>query len=258
MKKMPAIFLGHGSPMIALEDSEITRKMTAIGREVISKCGKPKGILSISAHWFVGGTFIQDVEEPKQIYDMYGFPDELYQVKYPAKGSKELSQMVQQLLGEAVQVNNEWGIDHGSWTALIHLFPEADIPVVQLSVNRALSAQESYEIGEKLAPLRDAGYMILGSGNLVHNLRQVEWSNEGGSQRTMAFNDYMVEAIENREDEKAIHYEEAPHAAYAVPMPDHYLPLIYVLGASKGEKPVVFNNVGTLGSIAMTGFALGI
>ncbi len=258
MSRMPAIFVGHGSPMIALEDSEITRKMTSIGKEVMSKHGQPKGILAISAHWYVGDTFTQDQEEPKQIYDMYGFPDELYQVKYPAKGSGALSLRVQELLGEGVSVNNEWGIDHGSWTALIHLFPEADIPVVQLSVNRRIDARASYEIGEKLAALRGEGYLILGSGNLVHNLRRVEWSNEGGTEAAMAFNDYMVTAIEAREDEKVISYQDAPYASYAVPMPDHYLPLTYVLGASQTEKPYVFNNVGTLGSIAMTGFVFGL
>lgn len=258
MSRMPAVFSGHGSPMVALEDNEITREMRRIGDEVIAKHGKPKAILSISGHWYVGGTFVQSAERPKQIYDMYGFPHELYEVKYKVKGNRDLTDAVLAALGDSVTVNDKWGIDHGTWTVLVHMFPEADIPVVQLSVNGYLSAEESYILGQRLAVLRDAGYLIFGSGNVVHNLRRVEWENEGGTDQAHRFNNYIVDAVEKRDDGKVIHFENGPDAAYAVPTPDHFLPLLYVLGASEGEKPVVFNNVCNLGSMAMTGFAFGL
>lgn len=254
MSKMPAIFVGHGSPMIALEDNNITEKMLEIGNGIINKYGKPKAILMISAHWFVNDTFIQDTKMPRQVYDMYGFPKELYDVKYPVKGDAGLSKNVQEILGNDVKVNNEWGIDHGAWTVLIHMFPKADIPVVQLSVNSEKNPKESYEIGCKLSKLRDMGYLIIGSGNIVHNLRKIEWNNEYGSIQTTEFNDYIVNAVEKREDSKVIFYEDIPYSNYAVPTLDHYLPLVYILGATKGEKPTVFNNVGNLDSLSMTGF----
>lgn len=253
--KMPAVFVGHGSPMIALYDNPITRTYHELGEKIIEKYGKPKAILMVSAHWFTGGTFIQSAQHPKQIYDMYGFPQELYEVKYEPEGSMELTKEVESILGEEVSVNDTWGIDHGTWTVLVHMFPKADIPVVQLSVNRWMDAEESYEMGKKLASLRDKGYLLMGSGNVVHNLRMVEWDNKGGSPAADRFDAYIREAVEKREDEKVIHFENHPDAAYAVPTPDHYLPLLYVLGASEGEKPEVFNNVRDLGSMAMTGFA---
>lgn len=258
MSRMPVIFSGHGSPMVALDHNEITKQMRAIGDAVIEKYDRPKAILAISGHWYVGGTFVQSAQHPRQIYDMYGFPKELYEVKYEPAGNRGLTDAVTELLGKDVSVNDEWGIDHGTWTVLVHMFPKADIPVVQLSVNGYLSTEQSYQIGEKLAALRDRGYLIFGSGNVVHNLRRVEWNNEGGTEQTHRFNDYIIDAIEKRDDEKAIHFEEGPDSAYAVPTPDHFLPLLYILGASKGEKPLVFNNVCNLGSMAMTGFAFGL
>lgn len=130
-KTMPVIFSGHGSPMIALEHNEITEGMDRIGRAVESQFGRPRAILMVSAHWYTHGTFVQSAPEPRQVYDMYGFPKELYEVKYPAKGDGELTRKVQSLLGSAVAVNDDWGIDHGAWTVLVHMFPKADIPVVQ-------------------------------------------------------------------------------------------------------------------------------
>lgn len=255
--KMPVVFSGHGSPMVALEHNAITEGMHAVGEKILRKYGKPKAILAVSGHWYVPGTYIQSAEEPKQIYDMYGFPQELYDLKYPVKGNAELTAEVQKLLGDAVSVNDEWGVDHGMWTVLVHMFPKADIPVVQLSVSRLLSAQESYELGRKLTALREEGILIFGSGNVVHNLSRVEWNNEGGSPAAERFNDYIREAVLHNETEKAIHYEGHPDARYAVPTPDHYLPLLYCLGASDGDQAEVFNNVCNLGSMAMTGFLFG-
>lgn len=257
MERFPVIFSGHGDPMLALRDDEITRELRAQGDKIIEKFGKPKAILSISAHWFTKGEFIQTSPEPKQVYDMYGFPQELYDLKYPVKGDAELSQRVIDLLKDDVKVNNEWGIDHGTWTVLVHMFPNADIPVVQLSVDTTADKNKLYEIGEKLAPLRDEGYLIFGSGNVVHNLRMVEWNNPNGSPRCVDFNNTFLDLLAKRDDKAIIDYEKLPNSAYAVPTSEHYLPIIYLLGASKGEKANVFNNVCNLGAIAMTGFTCG-
>lgn len=252
--RMPVVFSGHGSPMIALERNEITEGMASVGRDIIETWGKPKAILAISAHWFTDGTYIQSAGTPKQVYDMYGFPQELYEVKYPVSGHAALTDQVRSLLGDLVSVNDDWGIDHGTWTVLVHMFPDADIPVVQLSVNKKLSPAESYETGRKLADLRDQGYLIFGSGNVVHNLRRVEWDNAGGTPMTTAFNRVITEAVEQRDDQTVINYRSLPDAAYAVPTPDHFLPLLYCLGAAGTDSARVFNNVCNLGSMAMTGY----
>ena len=254
---MPVVFAGHGSPMLALEDTDVTRGLRKIGQQLIDTFSKPKAILAVSAHWYTAGSFVQSVEDPKQIYDMYGFPKELYAFKYPVKGSPELSRRVQELLRGQVSVDNSWGIDHGTWTVLAHVFPQADIPVVQLSVDGTLTPQEMYAVGQKLAPLRQEGYLIFASGNLVHNLRAVEWGNPGGTDETLEFNQAVIKDVKARNDRAVMEYQLYPHADYAVPTPDHYLPLIYMLGASQGEKPLVFNDHSELGSISMTGFAFG-
>lgn len=253
-KKMPVIFSGHGSPMLALDDNDVTRGLRAVGDAVLREHGKPRAILAISAHWYTRGTFVQRTESPKQIYDMYGFPRELYGFKYPVKGDIALADRVVDLLGERVAVNNDWGIDHGTWTVLCHMFPEADIPVVQLSVDATLSKDEIFEIGKALAPLREEGYLIFASGNVVHNLRRVDWDNPNGSPECLAFNDAITEYVLARNDQAVMEYEAVSHAAYAVPTPEHYLPLVYCLGAAEGEAPTVFNNHCDLGAIAMTGF----
>lgn len=257
-KKMPAIFSGHGSPMLALEDTEVTRGLRKIGGEVIEKFGKPRAILAISAHWYTRGTYVQRTVEPKQVYDMYGFPQELYDFKYPVAGSLGLADRVLDLLGDDVSVDNSWGIDHGSWTVLAHMFPNADIPVVQLSVDGTISEEKMYEIGGKLAALRDEGYLVFASGNVVHNLRRVDWGNPSGSPETAAFNKAVIDMVEARDDAGVMNYRDLEHASYAVPTPEHFDPLIYILGAAKGEKPFVFNDHSELGSISMTGFAFGL
>ncbi|MFV0635743.1 4,5-DOPA dioxygenase extradiol [Mitsuokella sp. WILCCON 0060] len=258
MKRMPAIFVGHGSPMIALDHNELTETYGKLGQAVLEKFGRPKAILMISAHWYTRGTLVQSAAKPRQVYDMYGFPEELYQLKYEPSGSAELTKEVQNILGDAVEVDDSWGIDHGTWSVLVHIFPQADIPVVQLSVNGLLSDEESYALGEKLAVLRGKGYLVMGSGNVVHNLREVEWENPQGSAAADRFDAYIKEAVEKRDDEKVIFYHQHPDASYAAPTPDHYLPLLYILGASRGEKPYVFNNVRNLGSMALTGYAFGL
>ncbi|MGN1023077.1 MAG: 4,5-DOPA dioxygenase extradiol [Lachnospiraceae bacterium] len=255
--RMPVIFSGHGSPMLALEHNDITETLKKTGEEAIAAHGVPRAILAISAHWYQGETLVQSAAHPKQIYDMYGFPKELYEVKYNAVGSPALTDEVKNLLGGAVRVDDSWGIDHGTWTVLVHMFPKADIPVVQLSVNGRLTPEKCADLGRKLAPLRDAGYLILGSGNVVHNLRMVDWDNENGSPACIRFNDYITEAVLSGDNKKALHYGTHPDASYAVPTPDHFLPLCYCLGAADGDAARAFNNVCNLGAIAMTGYVFG-
>ena len=258
MEKMPVIFVGHGDPMIALKINEMTETLKKIGKNIIEKHGEPKAILCISAHWYTKDTFIQSTEIPNQVYDMFGFPNELYEVKYPVKGSKDLTKDVEKILGNEVKINDDWGIDHGTWTVFVHMFPEAKIPVVQLSVNANLSANKAYKLGEKLAKLREKGYLIVGSGNIVHNLRKIEWDNPKGSREADKFDRYILENISKREDEKVIKYEEHEYSNYAVPTPDHFMPMLYILGASQGEKPYIFNEVRELGSLSMTSYVFGL
>lgn len=255
---MPVVFSGHGNPMLALANDEVTRGLSAIGKRIVKEFGKPKAILAISAHWYTPATYVQTAPHPRQVYDMYGFPPELYEVKYPVPGCAELSERVKSLLGERVTTNDEWGIDHGIWTVLVHMFPDADIPIVQLSVNSTLAPDQLYEIGRALASLRDEGFLVLGSGNVVHNLRLVEWDRpNSATSETLAFNESIISRVLAHDIAGVLAYQNLPHAAYAVPTPDHFLPLVYTLGAADGDDAEVFNNICNLGSMAMTGFLFG-
>ncbi|MDY4040941.1 MAG: 4,5-DOPA dioxygenase extradiol [Collinsella sp.] len=253
--RMPVLFVGHGSPLLALEDNEITQGMAAAAEDVVRRYGRPRAILAISAHWFTRGTFVQSAKAPRQVYDMYGFPRELYELTYPVSGSAELTDAVRRELGDAVQVNDDWGIDHGTWSVLVHMFPEADIPVVQLSVDGTSAHERAYEIGRALAPLRDEGYLIVASGNVVHNLQRVDWEHpDAASPATLSFNERIIQEVTARNDRAVIDFERLPNADYAAPTPDHFLPLLYTLGASEGEPARVFNNISNMGSMSMTGF----
>ncbi|MDY2625811.1 MAG: class III extradiol ring-cleavage dioxygenase [Coriobacteriales bacterium] len=251
-KRQMALFVGHGDPMMALRDDEVAHGLRAVGERILAD--KPLAILAVSAHWYAPGTLVQSDPAPRQVNDMYGFPAELYAIQYHPAGHAGLTARVQELLGDAVAVDETWGIDHGVWTPLHHMLPEANIPVVELSVNQLADAQYAYDLGKKLAPLRDEGFVVLGSGNVVHNLREVEWDNPQGTPANEAFDAAVRGAVEAREDEKLVDYAALPHADYAVPTPDHYLPLLTVLGASQGEKPEVFNDIRNLGSISMTSY----
>lgn len=257
-KRMPALFVGHGSPLMALEDSDITRELARIGAEVRGCFGMPRAIVMVSAHWYTKGSRVQTAALPRQVYDMYGFPPELYEVRYPAAGSPSVGKRIVELLGPRARVDDSWGIDHGAWSVLVHLFPEADIPVVQLSVDAAITFSEAYELGRVLAVLRDEGCLIIGSGNIVHNLSRVDWSCPGGFPEALSFDGFVVERVLARDDAAVIACDEHPQADFALPSPDHFLPLLYVLGATAGERPRVFNNVCDLGAISMTGFAFGL
>ncbi len=252
--RMPVIFSGHGDPMIALRKDKVSMTFEQVGKQLISAYGKPKAILAISAHWYTHGNLLQKIENPPKINDMFGFPKELYELKYQVKGCAALSDRVQEILGAAVKIDNDWGIDHGVWSVFVHMFPAADIPVVELSVNVDISAEEIFEIGKKLSDLRAEGYLIFGSGNIVHNLREVDWDNFGGTEKTLNFNQEIIDAVKSKNIKKILDYDKIPNADYAIPTVEHFLPLIYCLGAADGDGAKVFNNVCNLGSMAMTGF----
>jgi 4,5-DOPA dioxygenase extradiol len=254
--KQAAIFVGHGDPMMALRDDDIAHGLSAVGKRVLAM--QPKAILAVSAHWFTGSTLVQSDSKPRQVNDMYGFPKELYDIQYRPDGCAELTRAVLEALGDDVQVNDDWGIDHGVWTPLHHMLPKANVPVVELSVNGKKDAAYAYDLGKRLAGLREQGFVILGSGNVVHNLRAVEWDNPNGTPQNVAFDDAVRKAVLARNDEAVVNYGKLPNARYAVPTPEHFLPLLTVLGASQGEKAEVFNNVQNLGSIAMTSYTFGL
>lgn len=245
------LFVGHGSPMNAVEDNDFTRNWTDIGK----KLPRPKAILAISAHWYTNGTRVQEEETPRMVYDMYGFPEELYQIVYPAKGSTEYARKVQNYLRDRVQVDNSWGIDHGTWSVLTRMFPNADIPVIQLSVDANATGSEAYEIGKLLAPLREEGVLIFASGNVVHNLREVNWGKEGGETWAEEFDGYIKELILEKNYGEAVQYRNHRFAQKAVPTSDHYNPLLYVLGAcDAGDRVSVFNEASIMGSLSMTSY----
>ena len=251
-ERMPALFVGHGSPMNAVENNKYTKKWQEIGRQM----ARPRAILMISAHWYTHGTRIMDTKTPRLVYDMYGFPEELYRVHYPSPGSPELAARAQELLSVPVQTDNNWGIDHGAWSVLCHLFPEANVPVVQLSVDGTAGAQAHFQMGQDLSALRDEGVMIIGSGNIVHNLARIQWEAESGFSWAEEFDGYIRDKIEKREFPDVVDYRKAGSCAkMAFPMPDHFYPLMYALGASNEEdRLTVFNEDCLMGSLSMTSY----
>lgn len=249
-EKMPALFIGHGSPMNAIEDNEYSKTWEEISKQI----AKPEAILSVSAHWFTKGTKITDSPKPRVVYDMYGFPDALYHVVYQPNGAPELARDTMSLISSEVKVDNSWGIDHGTWSVLCRMYPNADIPVYQLSVDAGASAETHFRIGRELASLRDKGIMIFGSGNVVHNLSRVNWDMVGGYSWASEFDGYIKSRIvAGQYDDVLAYSKEGPSAAMAVNTPDHFNPLLYVLGASdKKDKLTVFNDSCTLGALSMT------
>lgn len=249
-KKMPVLFIGHGSPMNAIEDNEYTKKWEAIAEKI----PRPKAILAVSAHWYTDGGRINDEAHPRVIYDMYGFPEELYKLKYSSPGAPERAHETKKLIKKDIKIDNSWGIDHGTWSVLCRMYPEANIPVYQLSVDKNAPAEEHYRIGQEIKELRQNGVLILGSGNVVHNLGRVNWDNKGGYDWAEEFDGYVKDNLIKREIDEVIHYERAGTSArLAVPTPDHFYPLLYTLGAADGEdKLTVFNNSCVLGSLSMT------
>lgn len=252
MKRMPALFVGHGSPMNAIEENPFVEEWKALGK----KLPRPEAILSVSAHWYTRDTRITDSEAPRTVYDMYGFPEELYKIVYNAKGSPHFAHLAQSLISRRVVTDNSWGYDHGTWSVLHRMYPQADIPVFQLSVDGNASASEHYRIGKELSALRDQGVLIFGSGNIVHNLARVDWDMDGGYSWAEEFDLYIKENILAGREDYVIAYEKAGScASLAFPAPDHYAPLLYVLGAAKDAEHIsVFNEACVLGSLSMTSY----
>ena len=252
MEHMPALFIGHGSPMNAIEDNHYTKAW----RSIAARIPRPKAILVISAHWYTYGSYILNMERPRTIHDMRGFPKELYDVQYPAQGDKVLSQRVFELLGEAATLDERWGYDHGTWSVLQQMYPKADIPVIQLSVDQTVKAEDYYDMGRKLRPLRDEGILILGSGNVTHNLRLANFQMKDGYPWAAAFDRYVKQHLLKGEHASVIHYQNAGTSAMkAVPALDHYAPLLYVLGSTeKNETVEVENDVCLMGSLSMTSY----
>ena len=255
---MPAIFFGHGNPMNAILQNDYTEAWSAIGRNI----PRPKAILCVSAHWYIPAVAVTAMPSPRTIHDFGGFPRELFAVDYPAPGSPDLAERVRELLGDDVIADeSNWGLDHGTWSVLVHVFPDADIPIVQLSINEAETAAFYYEFAKRLSPLRDEDVLIMGSGNIVHNLHTYAWGKHGVEPFDWAerFDSKARELILADNHEPLVFYESLGRdALLSAPTPDHYLPLVYILALKREGEAVSFPVEGfDGGSISMTSVQFG-
>ena len=257
MTAHPALFLGHGSPMLAIEPSHFTAAWEQLGREL----PRPRAILAVSAHWYGRGTAVTAQDKPRTIHDFYGFPPALYAIQYAAAGAPQLAARVAQLLAPAaVRLDEEWGLDHGSWSVLRYLYPQADIPVVQLSLDASLSAPQHYALAQRLAPLREEGVLVLGSGNVVHNLRMLQFDPAATAPPwALSFNAAVRAGVQAGQHAALAAYESLDAgAALSVPTPEHYLPLLYVLALARAGDAVSMPIDGMdLGSISMLSVLIG-
>lgn len=258
--QMPVLFLGHGSPMNAIEENEFVRGFREIGEAI----PKPQAILVISAHWETKGTFVTAMEQPRIIYDFGEFPPELYQVKYPAPGSPKLALETKSIIRKTeVGLDQSWGLDHGAWSVVKHLYPKADVPVIQMSLDYSQPPQYHYDLAKELASLRKKGILIIGSGNMVHNLRMVAWDkfnvDNFGYDWALEASEKIKKYIVSGDHTPLIRYgSQGKSFELAIPSPDHYLPLLYAL-ALKGEdeKVTLFNDKAVAGSLTMTSVSIG-
>ncbi len=238
--RMPALFIGHGSPMNAIEQNDFTLRLRKLGKEL----PKPKAVLCISAHWLTNGTYANISQRPKMIYDMYGFPAELYKIEYPAPGSPQFAkELINIVKKTAVASDVEWGFDHGNWSVMKWLFPDADIPLFQMSIDYHKPMRYHYELAKELRLLREKGVLIIGSGNLTHNLRSIDFSSKDAPVKDWAleFDTKICTALDNKNHEKIIEYEKLGAAAnLAVPEPSHFIPLIYIIGLQDGDEQVSY------------------
>ena len=253
--KMPVLFIGHGSPMNAIEDNEFSRGWKLLSKEL----PKPKAILCISAHWETNSVHVMASPQPETIHDFGGFPKALFDVRYNAPGSPDLAQRIANLVKiTPVKLDNEWGLDHGSWSVLLPMYPNADIPVAQLSLDRTQPASFHYNLAKELAPLRDEGVLIIGSGDIVHNLRLFNFNASSSYDWAARFNDVVKEHIMSGNHAPLIDYKSfGQDADFSVPTPEHYLPLLYTLGLQEPGEQVSFFNDIVISSISMTSFIVG-
>jgi 4,5-DOPA dioxygenase extradiol len=255
---LPALFFGHGNPMNALQRNRYTEAWSSLGKSL----PRPRAVLCISAHWYISSAAVTVNTSPRTIHDFGGFPRELYQMQYPAPGDPDLARRIQKLLAPLpVELEERWGLDHGAWSVLGHVYPQADVPVVQLSINETQAASFHYDIGRRLAPLREQGVLILGSGNLVHNLHAYAWGAHSVSPYdwAVAFEDRARELLLSGDHNALVHYEKlGREALLSIPTPDHYLPLLYVLGAGMSDEAITFPVEGVDGgSISMLAVQIG-
>lgn len=259
-ERMPVLFLGHGSPMNAIEENEFVTGFRTIGKEL----QKPKAILCISAHWETKGTYVTAMDQPRTIHDFGGFPQALFNVKYPAPGSPELARETQSIVKKTeIGLDDKWGLDHGAWSVIKHLYPNADVPVIQMSLDYGKPASYHFELACELAALRDKGVLIVGSGNMVHNLGMVAWDKLKGAPYAYDWaieaNEKMKSFVMNENFQSLIDYHQQGKAfQLAIPTPEHYLPLIYTLALkNKNDETMLFNDQPVGGSLSMTSFKFG-
>lgn len=258
--RMPALFVGHGSPMYAIEENEFVNKWRELGAELPT----PKAILAISAHWETSGTQVTAMQQPPTIHDFGGFPRQLFEVQYPAPGSPELAnETIKIVQSSPVTADERWGLDHGTWSVIRRIYPDANIPVVQLSLDYRKSPKQHYELAQELVALRNKGVLIVGSGNIVHNLRQVSWDKaddeEYGFDWAIEANELVKKYVRERNHEKLINYQSLGRAVQmAAPTPDHFLPLLYALALQQDDEQVdFFNDKAVMGSLTMTSMKIG-
>lgn len=258
-EQMPVLFLGHGSPMNAIEENEFVTGF----RKVSSEISRPSAVLVISAHWETQGTYVTAMQHPRTIHDFGGFPKALFDVQYPAPGSPELANETRNLVKKTeIGLDEKWGLDHGAWSVIKHLYPNADVPVIQMSLDYRQSPQWHYDLAKELAALRRKGVLIVGSGNMVHNLGMVEWRrlNESfGYDWALEASDRMKKSILSGDHQTLVNFRSQGRAFdLAIPTPEHYLPLLYILGLKeKDEEVSLFNDRALAGSLTMTSVRVG-
>jgi len=255
-RKMPALFIGHGSPMNGIEDNAFSQRWATMGKEIPT----PRAVLVVSAHWLTRGTAITAMANPQTIHDFGGFPQALFDVQYPAPGHPKLAEETAALIKKTkVHLDHDWGLDHGSWSVVKNMYPDANIPVLQLSIDYNKSAQYHYDLATELAALRKKGVLIIGSGNMVHNLRILDWNKpDGGYDWADEMNQTFKRLISENNHQALINFQDlGKAAALSIPTPDHYLPLLYTLGVKdKHDALSFFNDKTTMGSISMTSVKL--
>lgn len=257
--KMPVLFVGHGNPMNAISENDYTRRLKSLGEDI----PRPKAILCISAHWLTKGTFVTHMKSPKTIHDFYGFPQQLFDAQYPAPGSPEVAEVIQ-LNSKDLEIHfdeGSWGLDHGSWSVLCQMYPASEIPVLQLSIDVTKSPEFHFQVGQSLRSLRDQGVLILGSGNLVHNLSRINWNKlSEGFDWAIEFDEWIKARLVERDFRSLIEdFHKSKAGQLSIPTLDHYLPLLYVLGAVDVSDALKFEYEGyDMGSISMRSLSFGI